>query len=78
RQILSSSASCVKDENMRKSEKNEENINLLREVIRTKKDSKAKENRGSKYKYNEEFAEEVIAKNSKQPAQNNPSESVKK
>ncbi|MEB3103859.1 sigma-54 interaction domain-containing protein, partial [Ferviditalea candida] len=33
RQILSSSASCVKDENMRKSEKNEENINLLREVV---------------------------------------------
>ncbi|WP_221842868.1 hypothetical protein, partial [Brevibacillus agri] len=30
RQILSSSASCVKDENMRKSEKNEENINVLR------------------------------------------------
>ncbi|MBP2119998.1 hypothetical protein J2Z45_003595, partial [Cohnella lubricantis] len=33
RQILSKGDSDVKDENMRKSKKNEENINLLREAI---------------------------------------------
>lgn len=39
---------------------------------------KHKENKGNEYKFNEEFAEEVLEKNAKQPAQNNPSESVKK
>jgi hypothetical protein len=39
---------------------------------------KYKENKGNKYAHNAEFAEEVTAKNAKQPAQNNPSESVKK
>ncbi|MBP2117727.1 hypothetical protein J2Z45_001284, partial [Cohnella lubricantis] len=33
RQILSKGDSDVKDENMRKSKKNEENINLLREAM---------------------------------------------
>ncbi|CAH0119166.1 MULTISPECIES: hypothetical protein [unclassified Paenibacillus] len=37
-----------------------------------------KPNKGNKYSHQAEFAEEVIAKNAKQPAQNNPSESVKK
>lgn len=37
-----------------------------------------KQTRGNKYNNNAEFAEEVTAKNAKQPAQNNPSESVKK
>lgn len=43
-----------------------------------KRGRKNKQNRGNKYKHNEEFAEEVIAKNAKQSAQNNLSESVKK
>lgn len=34
--------------------------------------------KGNKYLNNSEFGEEVVAKNAKQPAQNNPSESVKK
>jgi hypothetical protein len=37
-----------------------------------------KQNKGNKYNVNEEFAEEVVAKNAKQPAQNNPGEGVKK
>jgi len=40
--------------------------------------AKRKQDKGNDYKFNEEFAEEVLAKNAKQPAQNNPSESVKK
>jgi hypothetical protein len=39
---------------------------------------KHKETKGNEYQFNEEFAEEVLAKNAKQPAQNNPSESVKR
>lgn len=39
---------------------------------------KFKQNKGNKYTHNSEFAEEVIAKNAKRPAQNNPSTSVKK
>jgi len=38
----------------------------------------AKQNKGSKYNANPNFAEDVEAKNAKQPAQNNYSESVKK
>lgn len=37
-----------------------------------------KKNKGNKYANQAEFAEEVTAKNVKQPAQNNPSESVRK
>ncbi len=37
-----------------------------------------KPTKGSHYQSNEEYAEEVTAKNAKQPGQNNPSISVKK
>jgi len=35
-----------------------------------------KENKGQKYAQNNDYAEEVMEANAKQPAQNNPSESV--
>jgi hypothetical protein len=40
--------------------------------------NKYKKNKGNKYLHQDEFAEEVLAKNSKQPAQNNPAQGVRK
>ncbi|WP_281170132.1 hypothetical protein [Paenibacillus pinihumi] len=37
-----------------------------------------KDTKGNHYEASEEFAEEVLDKNVKQPAQNNPSQSVRK
>lgn len=38
---------------------------------------KYKKNKGNQYAHNAEFAEEVLRKNPKQPAQNNPSEGTR-
>lgn len=37
-----------------------------------------KENKGNKYNVNDQYAEEVIAKNGKHPAQNDPRDGVHK
>ncbi|WP_258881642.1 hypothetical protein [Paenibacillus sp. sptzw28] len=37
-----------------------------------------KDNKSQKFAANDNYAEEVLEKNAKQPAQNNPSESVRK
>lgn len=37
-----------------------------------------KKTKGNQYRNNEEFAEEVMDKNAKRPAQNNPSTGTKK
>lgn len=47
-----------------------------REVRFVKK--KGKQSKQNQEIYNSEFAEEVVEKNAKQPAQNNPSEGVRK
>ncbi|MEI7027964.1 hypothetical protein [Paenibacillus sp. y28] len=39
---------------------------------------KFKQSDGNKYAFNNEFAKEVIARNTKHPAQNNPSEGVQR
>ncbi|GIP34317.1 hypothetical protein [Paenibacillus sp. J2TS4] len=39
---------------------------------------KGKKNKQNQELYNSEFAEEVVEKNAKHPAQNNPSEGVRK
>lgn len=37
----------------------------------------AKDTLGNQYRFHSEFAEEVLAKNAKQPAQNSPKEDAK-